>query len=224
MIKKLKKAFNYISKGDFSGLFRKIRTVIYKKYFTLLERHKDKKIGGIYLNGIKESKYKENGAYATQSTDYRCLKAIFKAFPLKENDVFVDVGCGEGRVLTYLYMQKFNGRLIGVELDSDVAATAKMRTKDCSNIEIFSKSILECEDIIKKATVFYLFNPFNGEILLQFVKKIEEVCEHPILLYYCNDLHKKQIDGRQGWSILQRKMIARRAASKMPYTVYSFKS
>ncbi|MBO7088352.1 MAG: class I SAM-dependent methyltransferase, partial [Lentisphaeria bacterium] len=87
----------------------------------------DRKIGGISLAEVRESKFQDLGAYPTMSAEYGAIDMMFKKFPLSEKDVFVDVGCGFGRVISRLLLKKSPcKKYYGVELDPDVAAiTAK---------------------------------------------------------------------------------------------------
>ena len=221
-MKYLKKIYTLIKKGDFITLFRKTVQFIAAKIWFYISVKKDKKIGSRKLTDTIPTKYEKLGAYDTQSTDYACLNKIFHDKPLADDDVFVDVGCGEGRVLTYLYLKGFKGKIIGVELDPDIAKTAADRTSDCQNIEVKCSNILECTDVLKTASVYYLFNPFCGKILLQLVEKIEENATQPVKIYYCNDLYKRVLVGRSDWSIIREGKIKRLHATTMSYSVHLF--
>lgn len=203
-------------------IFAKMSVLIRQTIYKSRARFEDWQIGKVSLGRTIPSKYRQIGAYATQSTDYRCLDQIFRALPLQKDDVFVDVGCGEGRVLTYLYLRKFRGTLMGIELDPDIAEIARSRTEKCPNIEIHCGNVLESREIIAKTTVFYLFNPFNDSVLSEFIQAIEDNCDHPVRLYYCNDLYRKRIDKREKWNILRRNVILRPGLHPMYYTIYVF--
>lgn len=218
----LKKAWNYIKAGDLKSLFRKIITVLDNNFYFTRVWIEDRILGGISINKTKPSKYSECGAYATQSTNYCWLDKIFGDFPLPKDSVFVDVGCGEGRVLTYLYMRGFRGKMIGIELDPDVAETARLRTQKCSNIQIYNRNVLDAREIIQEATAFYLFNPFNEEILKDFIQLIEESCNHPVYLYYSNDLYRRVLDKRNHWFILRRNAVKGPTSGDRRYTLYFY--
>lgn len=72
----------------------------------------DRQYGGKYTNRTIASKHPDQGAHALQNSDYRCIEQLLEAVPLRPDDVFVDVGCGEGRVFTYHARHGFYGRLI----------------------------------------------------------------------------------------------------------------
>ena len=155
-------------------LYRKLRIRLRKRLYTVRARIEDWRLGKVSVDGIIPTKYKSLGVTWTQSTDYRLLDHVFKTYPLKNNDIFIDVGCGEGRVLTYLYLRRVRNKLIGIELDPDVAETARKRTKNCKNIEILCENVMECADVIKEATAIYIFNPFDDTVLVPFVEMIEK--------------------------------------------------
>jgi SAM-dependent methyltransferase len=150
------------------------------------------------------------------------LDKLIKQLSLSHKDVFVDVGCGEGRVLTYLYLRKFKGKLIGVELDPDVAEEARQRTAECPNIEIRCANVLEDHSVLEEATVYYLFNPFNGKIFSKFVSLLEKKCPHPIRLAYLFDYYAPYLDGRPGWARIWEGEIQRRDKENAHGSIYTF--
>jgi SAM-dependent methyltransferase len=151
------------------------------------------------MEEIYPSKFRSLGAEATQSSDYRCLDKLLRHVRISSSDVLTDIGCGEGRVLTYLYLRKFPGRLVGVELDPQVAQRAKERTAHCPNIEIRCANVLEDPCLVKETTIYYLFNPFNGKIFSKFVTRLERECTRPIQLVYLFDYYGAYLDDRPGW-------------------------
>ena len=99
---RMRKLRKLIRQGDFRRIWKTGTIYLSNRAYTFFAVQRDKRYGGISVNQKKASKYSELGACATQSSDYRCLRQVFRAVPLSRNDVFIDVGCGEGRVLTYL--------------------------------------------------------------------------------------------------------------------------
>ena len=183
----------------------------------------DRRVGGISVDTRKPSRFAAEGAEATQSSDYRCLDRIFKTHvPLTKEDVLLDVGCGEGRVLTYLYLHKAKCRLMGVELDPDVTATAQKRVENCPDIQIRCANILEAKDLMQQVTVYYLFNPFNGKIFSKFIGTLEKEVPHPIRLVYLFDYYAAYLDGRPGWTRLAGESFQRKGGEEATYSIYRF--
>jgi SAM-dependent methyltransferase len=82
-------------------------------------------------------------------------------------DVFVDVGCGRGRVVLQAAKRPF-ARVIGVEISPEKLATARHNldraagTLRCRDVELVEMDVLEYE-IPLDATHIYLFNPLVGD-------------------------------------------------------------
>lgn len=65
-------------------------------------------------------------------------------------------------VLTYYDRHGIHGRLIGVELDEEIASRAARRVAHCENAEIINKNILDCSDVIADGTAFFLLTHSIG--------------------------------------------------------------
>ena len=140
--------------------------------------------------------------------------------PLRPDDVFIDVGCGEGRVLTYLHEKGFRGRAIGIELDEDVAMTARQRTATCENIFIHCGNVLEQGELFRDVTAVYLFNPFSRFVFRAFINLLESVCEKSVRLYYLNNLYVSELEGHDRWTCLIKGEVKRPGCRPMRYTVH----
>ena len=184
---------------------------------------RDKRYGGIAVNGRIPSKYKDLGANGTQSSDYRCMRKVFRTLPLRPDDVFIDVGCGEGRVLTYLHEKGFRGREIGIELDADVAKTATKRTAVCDNVTVCCGNALEQGELFRDATAVYMFNPFSRSVFQSFIGMLESVCRKPVRLYYLSSLHVQELENRQRWTCLYSGDVRRPCARPMPFVIYELR-
>lgn len=188
----------------------------------------DRRFGGEAVEQRKASRFAAQGAEAVQSSDYRALRRIFdRHVPLTAADTLLDVGCGEGRVLTWLAGRGCPARLLGVELDPDVAETARRRAAACpggDRVQIRCADILgeAAADLWQTVTVYYLFNPFNGKIFSKFVAKLEKTAPHPIRLVYLFDYYAGYLDGRPGWQKLTAESFARPGADNAEYSVWQF--
>lgn len=182
----------------------------------------DRRYGGKCTNRIVKLRHYNQGANDLQNTDYRCIEQLFKTVPLRPDDVFVDVGCGEARVITWHDRHGFRGRLIGVELDKEVASRAARRAEHCENALIINKSILDCSDVIRDGTAYFLFNPFNWEVLKSFLEMIEKNGKNGVRLYYLCDYGRHVIDNRKGWNILWRGTVSRPPWKDLPATIYEY--
>lgn len=179
-------------------------------------------IGGASLEDIMPSRFPETGATQTQSTDYRLLDAMFEAVPLRANDRLLDVGCGMGRVLSYLHLRGFGGHLIGVELDPDIAAFTKSRFEGIDNVEVLEGNIFEQPELVARATSVFMFNPFEGNATLDFIELIEKHVHHPLRVYYCADYYHAFFEGRPRWELLVRENVERAGLDPLSYSIYEF--
>lgn len=188
----------------------------------------DRRQGGAAVEQRKESRFSAQGAEAVQSSDYRALRRIFrKQVRLTAQDVLLDVGCGEGRVLTYLASQHCKAKLMGIELDPDAAQTARQRLAACpggQQVEIRCANILDEEtaDLFRTVTVYYLFNPFNGKIFSKFIARLEKQAPHPVRLVYLFDYYSGYLDERPGWRKLCAERFARAGADDAEYSIWQF--
>ncbi|MGH8650118.1 MAG: methyltransferase domain-containing protein, partial [Burkholderiales bacterium] len=126
--------------------------------------------GGSFLGGWAATRFAQLGAHDTGNTEYSILPLLF-ADRVKESDVLVDVGCGRGRVIVWWLSRGCRNRMIGLELDPDVAQVCARRMREHKNVEIIAGNALD--SIPKEGTLFYLFDPFAPKVVGQFKKKIE---------------------------------------------------
>lgn len=71
---------------------------------------------------MRKRGFKRLGANGVYHTDYSVINTIFSLVPIGEQDVLVDVGCGKGRVINYWLSQGYTNKMVGLELDPQVAA------------------------------------------------------------------------------------------------------
>lgn len=188
----------------------------------LRTRLEDAAIGGVSLERVYEPRFDALGATLTQSTDYRMLDAMFAAAPLAPDDVLVDVGCGEGRVISHLYLHGFRGPMTGIELDSEVAELAAARLSGLADVRILCANVFECERAIADATALFMFNPFNGNVTYDFIEFVERVCTHRVRLYYCGDYYHAFLDTRPGWRVIASEEVERAGEKPLSYSIYEF--
>ncbi len=101
---------------------------------------------------------------------------IVRSLRLTGDDVFVDIGCGAGRVLCGVGRSGAR-RAIGVELDLRMVELARRNAaslrgrKNEISIELADASVFDIPD---DATVVFLYNPFGGDVLRASVLRIVE--------------------------------------------------
>jgi SAM-dependent methyltransferase len=181
----------------------------------------DRKIGGISLSEVRESRFQDLGAYPTMSAEYGAIEMMFREFPLDANDVFVDVGCGFGRVISWLLLKKSPcKKYYGVELDPDVAAITEKRFKEYPQVSILNGNILDV--LPRDGTVFWLYNPFDVCVLDAFLSKLESGREtKAYVMYYC-DYRAFALEGRRNWNRLLKDAWRNPPEKPLPWSIWLY--
>lgn len=154
---------------------------------------------GRSLKGNQRSSYKHLGANDTYHTSYSAMPLIFKQAAISKNDVLVDVGCGKGRVINFWLSRRLKNKIIGLELDPIIAEKAANQFSRWKNVTIIPGDAIS--NIPRDATIFYFYNPFCEEKVVQFEKKLSQLfVDRPIKIIYYNpkSIHAFQ---NENWDI-----------------------
>jgi SAM-dependent methyltransferase len=115
------------------------------------------------------------------------LENFRRLFPKEKN--IMDVGCGKGRVLAAAAYFGFTG-IKGVDFAKELCEEAERNMEKIKpafpavQFKIAWSNILH-HPLAAEDKVFFLFNPFNDEVLEKFVAKIEaSVKEHPRSIWF----------------------------------------
>jgi SAM-dependent methyltransferase len=118
--------------------------------------------------------HSERGWY--EPSGWRFLRRALSKAQIRPGDVFVDFGCGKGRVLLCAARYPF-ARVVGVEISprlSEVARRNVERARSrlaCREIEVVTCDALEFE-IPDDMTHAYFFHPFTGDTSRQVLEAI----------------------------------------------------
>lgn len=176
---------------------------VYKRVNNLIKDHNYENKFGIetselyyYKDDISE--FRDGQAY--HPTAYYLLEKMIANMEFHCDDVFVDLGCGKGRVVLFLALQNLK-KVIGIELHKDLANAAKsnmtkMKSKLNTPVEIINKDATNFN--LENCTIFFLNNPFGyktmekiiGNInksLLTNPRKIKILYRHPYSQDILND-------------------------------------
>lgn len=146
--------------------------------------------------------YSKKGAYPAQCISYLYIYELEKYIELFPDDVFVDVGCAWGRLIGYLNLKYNVKKFVGIELNETVAVKAKHIYAKQEKVEIIEGDAVE--HIPDDATVFYLFNPFDGEVLNAFLEQIQKVkwsTNKKLRLYYLHPIHANVFEKYPEWKL-----------------------
>jgi hypothetical protein len=126
-----------------------------------------------------------------EALNYYVLETLFdnfcKLFPGEKN--LVDVGSGKGRIMIVAAHYGFTN-IIGIDFAKELCASAEKNINKIRSRFPGTTFIIYCRDALNYPInstdkVFFLFNPFNKEIMEKFAEKIAfSVKEHPRTIYF----------------------------------------
>jgi len=129
------------------------------------------------------------------SAHYLHLYRIMQHIRISPADVFLDLGCGMGRVCCFAGLFPFR-KSIGVDIDQRLCKMARENARSLrfrqSEIEIIHDDALRID--FEEPTVFYLFNPFGEQSMRKFLDKVYDslvLSPRPIQIVYYNPLYKE---------------------------------
>jgi SAM-dependent methyltransferase len=126
---------------------------------------------GASLAGDIKTRHRAAGAHNIVNSQYSVLPHIF-ADRIDEDDVLVDVGCGKGRVLNWWLSLGLHNRMVGIELNPDVAAATEKRLEKYDNVEIVNADATQA--VPDDATLLYMYNPFDHDATQRFKANLEQ--------------------------------------------------
>ena len=189
---------------------------LYFFYYWLYRLFWDRRIGASMERTLF---YDAEGAYPVQCISYPYIRAFLQAVTFAPTDVFVDVGCGWGRLLGYMRRKTPVRTFVGVELNPEAAAAAQNTFRDDPDITILDGSILDI--FPPDGTVYYLFNPFDENILSAFLDKAESTLRHKIRLLYLHPTCRQAIDRRPNrWRLVRQIPIKPRHLGELTLCEY----
>ena len=182
-------------------------TVRWVRYH-LCERYREWSLGIDTDEGADAAQRYADPKYVSyEALSYECIDSAFASLAIRRGeDVFLDYGCGKGRVLTVAATRPFR-RVIGVEMLPDLAAVAERnlstarRRLRCRETEVVVADASTYR-VPPDVTVIFLFNPFRGEVLSAVQQQIHgSLTEHPrcLSLFYINPLEDEDTFATCDW-------------------------
>lgn len=153
------------------------------------------------LAGERPTRYSHLGAKDTANSDYLALDRLF-ADRIRPDDVLVDVGCGKGRVINWWLRHGYDNKIIGIELDAEIAAGTSRRLGRHTNVSIVAGNVLDL--VPEDGTLFYLYNPFTADVLERFAERLVALGRRrggPIRVLYNNCKYLAPFDRDPIWAL-----------------------
>lgn len=184
-------------KGYSAGFIRQAMNMCY-------DHMCDRKLGIETMDFVwyKDNLSAHKDAYGYEPTPYRRLEKIFTLVPMSANDIFIDIGCGRGRVLL-LFATKKIGKAIGVELHSGIANAAE---ENLINLKVphVPVDIIQIDSAKYKfsnETIIFMYNPFGSRTIFEILNNIKSsLGENPrnVHIIYNNAKYRDILDS-QDW-------------------------
>lgn len=198
-----------------STILKKIRVRI----FYTIDYYYDMQICGQSLSESIPSVFRDDkngiGFTSSQSTYYSILKKIFRNVEIKESDVFLDVGCGKGRVLAYCIKEKYPCSINGVEINEVPGKIAEEWSRKYDNVHVMIGDAFELD--YDKYTVLFLGRPFLPKTFEQFLGVFESQVTHPVtFIYWVDQQSGHLLKNRAGWTMKKREIVKRILGVKLP--------
>jgi hypothetical protein len=127
---------------------------------------RDLRYGG-FLGGTVTTRFEHLGAHDAGNVEYEDLPPLFAPAQIEPGDVIVDVGAGKGRSINWLLDRYPSNRIIGIELDPEICEKSARRLRRHANVSILCGDATEL--LPRDGTVFYLFNPFDENVMRRFI-------------------------------------------------------
>jgi SAM-dependent methyltransferase len=140
------------------------------------------------------------------------LRWLLPKSDVKPSDVFVEFGCGKGRVVLDAARRYRFRRVVGVELSPDLSAVARrlvaqeQRRLRCHDVAIETTDAVRFP-VPSDMTYAYLYNPFRG-------KTFEDVCANilesldrfprPLRMIYLNPVAHETLVGTGRFHLVRR--------------------
>jgi SAM-dependent methyltransferase len=159
----------------------KLSTVVHRGPTMLRSALRDLRHGRP-LGGTVRSRYEHLGAFHATNSPYEDLDRVFAGVDVSPGDTIVDVGCGKGRSLNWLVDHFPGNAIVGIELDPRLAAATARRLRRRANVTVVCGDATQV--IPPAASIFYLFNPFDGEVMERFAAALLERGKPATIVYY----------------------------------------
>lgn len=163
---------------------------------------------GKYVPSVFRDDKNGVGSTGSQSTHYLILDKIFSRVELTENDSFIDIGCGKGRVIAYLIRRKAPCKISGVEINEVSGKVACEWSKRYENVNVIIGNAFDID--FNGYNVFFLGRPFLPKTFTEFIEKMEGQLTHPVtFIYWVDQQSGYLLKDRKGWTMLHRGRIHR---------------
>ena len=153
---------------------------------------------GISTRGIVPTDHPDSVHYGTMG--YRTVGRVLGHLDLGPSDVFVDIGCGKGRVLCCAARYPV-GKVLGVDISADLVRMARANAERLRGrkapVEVANLPAQELD--YSDVTALFMFDPFGAATLAPVLERIgRDTKGRTVRLAYANPTHDEVVR-RQPW-------------------------
>ena len=187
---------------------RKLQRSIARRSQALGDRLFDRENATAGLAHLPEHEHPDRVGYLPSA--WHVLPRALRYLGVSPDDVFVDFGCGKGRVVHQAAKRPFK-RVIGVEISPSLAEIAHATVEAhrdryrCRAVEIVVSDVTDFE-IPDDLTIGYLFHPFKDETLDGVLARIiESIDRNPrrVRLIYVYPVETERVVGTGRFRVLE---------------------
>lgn len=130
-------------------------------------------------------------------TSYSVLRYVLRY--VGSGDVFVDLGCGKGRVIRFVASRRKLEKVIGIEIVPELAQIARSGVVNVdliAPVEVIEGDATSAD--LSQGTVYYLYNPFGRKTLRKVLRNIRKTLDsnpRRIRIIYSNPVWAALLDG-----------------------------
>jgi cyclopropane fatty-acyl-phospholipid synthase-like methyltransferase len=164
---------------------------------------------GIATRGIVPTDHPDSVHYGTMG--YRTVERVLGHLDLGSSDVFVDIGCGKGRVLCCAARHPVR-KVLGVDISADLVREARANAERLRGrkapVEVANLPAQEFD--YSDVTALFMFDPFGAATLAPVLERIgRDTKGRSVRLAYANPTHEEVfqaqawLTGREFWARAQ---------------------
>ncbi|MBI2441065.1 MAG: class I SAM-dependent methyltransferase [Lentisphaerae bacterium] len=160
---------------------------------------------------IREQLGLHNDGARYQPTPYNILERAFDYLRPAPDDVFIDLGCGQGRAVFVAATRRFK-KVIGVEINQELLAIAK-RNLDKLKLNVAPIEIVGADAAafdLSAGTVFFMFNPFGPRTLVRVLDNLKKTLmthSRKVRVVYYSAAQRALLDS-QAWLVAEGEIDA----------------
>jgi len=176
----------FLNNFKFYGFFNYSKIILSEIFYQiLLLRFSD------YKTNTKFKYFKNHYNSINIPTPYYFLKLIHSIIKNEKKDIFIDFGCGNGRVLNFFSNQFL--LLLGFDINLKYLSIKNKKNIIAKKINLrnISKIKYEFSNLKKKSKILYFYDPFDEQLTKKIIEKFSDNGDLIVLINLNINMNKK---------------------------------